>query len=70
MPPIEPTKGRPYGRSKIEVGDRVYIVRKNDRWHGYVGRVVDIVGTTFWVSVDGWKKNYFSESELRKVVNG
>lgn len=68
--PIEPTKGRPYGRSKIQLGDRVYIARRNDHWRGYVGKVVQIVGTTYWVSVDGWKKNYYSESELRKVVNG
>jgi hypothetical protein len=68
--PIEPTTPRPYGRSRIQVGDRVYIAKRNDDYQGYVGRVVTIVGTTYWVSVDGWKKKYYSEFDLRKVVNG
>jgi hypothetical protein len=67
---IEPTTKRPYGRSRIELGDRVYIAKRNDPYGGCIGKVVEIVGTTYWVSVDGWKKNYYNESELRKIVNG
>jgi hypothetical protein len=67
--PIEPTTARPYGRSKIVSGDRVYIARRDDSWAGCLGRVVEVVGTTYWVSVDGWKKNYYNESDLRKVVS-